>query len=148
MIFYRIFAEFAFNLDLNPVSIPDHSSMIYLCTGIALNWDNRIHSIRPPLITVQRNLSHTEREAIARCKTTCLGAGAGGREQAIVFRVALFNTLAMYTYILCTCSLFWNNFEPYNFFQVIILQRLYGVLIKRCNRWYHERSVVIIKTLE
>ena len=106
MIFYGIFGEFAFNVDLNPVSIPDHSNMIYLCTGIALNWDNRIHCIRPPLIMVQRNLSHPEREAIARCKTICLAAGAGGREQAIVFRVALFNTLAIYTYILSTYSLF------------------------------------------
>lgn len=106
MIFYGIFAQFAFNSDLNPVSIPDHSSMIYLCTGIALNWNNRIHCISPPLIMVQRNLSHPEREAIARCNTTSLGAGAGGREQAIVFRVALFNTLAMYTYILSTYSLF------------------------------------------
>ena len=40
-------------------------------------------------------LSHRDENLLNVCETMCLGTGARGRKQAIVFEGALFKTLAM-----------------------------------------------------
>ena len=54
----------------------------------------------------EETLSHRGEKLLNAYETTCLGTGAGGRKQVVVFEGALFNTLAMYAYNSSTCSLF------------------------------------------
>ena len=124
MIFYGIFGEYAFNLDLNPVSIPDHSSMIYLCTGVVLNWDNRIHCIRPPLIMVQRTF-HTHSAKLLRVVRPHvweLGLEVGNRQ---LFSEQLYLTHLQCIHILYLLTLFSEIIlNPTIFFKSLYCKRV------------------------
>ena len=72
----------------------------YLRIRIALNWNNRIEYIRPPSWCRER-LSHSERKALTIALRSCV---------LLFSRGTLFNTLAIYTSILSTYSLFWNSY--------------------------------------
>ena len=64
-------------------------------------------------------LSKPERKAIDYClKTICFGAGAGDAwKQVIIFEADLFNTLAIYTFILSTFFFLKQLCKPPSFFQ-------------------------------
>ena len=57
----------------------------------------------------EESLLHRGEKLLNVRETMCLGTGARSRKKTIVFEMALFNTLAMYTYILSICSLFFSK---------------------------------------
>ena len=75
------------------------SSKKCFCIRIALNWNNHMYEFvrHHGAERVFRTRSETSDYCL---ETMCF----------VIFDGTLFNILAIYTLILCTCSLFWNNY--------------------------------------